>query len=143
MIYGGTAGFDDLPETVERTVEALRPHVRKFDSIIVTGISGQSVGFPVSLALGKPLVVRRKDIEDSHGIRGGLLNKHRIGTRALFLDDLISTGRTYARCAQAAEAAGAKVVGAYTYSGGGEFAHWGPRGAKPATFRRAERSLST
>lgn len=125
MIYGGETDFDDLAAVVEQTTRALRPHVGRFDSIVVTGVSGMAVGFPVSLALGVPLVVRRKDFEDSHGIRGELINRHRLGKRVLFLDDVVSTGQTYARCADTVKRAGAMIVGAYTYHNGGVLAIWG------------------
>lgn len=149
MIHTGKSRtFDDLAETVEQTVEELRPHVRKFDSIIVTGISGQAVGFPVALALKKPIVVRRKMGEDSHGVPGELINAPNKGDRVLFLDDFVSIGRTYARCALAVERYGATVVGSYAYAYGywssgpdeaPRFEHWGPSGVKkPRWARRIE-----
>jgi adenine/guanine phosphoribosyltransferase-like PRPP-binding protein len=56
--------FRDLDLCVEQTRRDLEPHKHKFTSIVVTGISGLSVGAPVALALKKPLVVVRKRSPD-------------------------------------------------------------------------------
>ncbi len=124
MIYHGHIGFEDLADTVDRTVRALRPRIKDFDSIIVTGVSGAAVGFPVALCLDKPILVLRKDNEDSHCMPGELMNKHHAGKRVLFLDDFMSTGRTRERCSAAiAKQTKARVVAQYMYAQ--NELHWG------------------
>jgi orotate phosphoribosyltransferase len=122
--------FRDLAETVQETVAALRPNVRFFDSIIVTGVSGMAVGFPVALALKVPVTVLRKEDEDSHGSKGEIVGRSDLGERVLFLDDFVSNGTTRARVIRAVETrrqyrvdwseydevpTGAKVVATFEY----------------------------
>jgi hypothetical protein len=114
--------FGDLAETVKMAVEALRACVDHFDSIVVTGVSGIVVGAPVALALGKPLVVVRKDEDtDNHGSwkgrEGRVLGLRDLGTRACFIDDLVSSGSTRAKV-QKAIAPEASVDLQYTYERG-------------------------
>lgn len=90
-------GYDDYPpldlkDTVERAIATLTPHAHLFASIAVRGVSGMIVGAPVSIALGKPLVVIRKDTESSHGFP--LSGKRLAGGSYLFLDDFVSFGKT-------------------------------------------------
>lgn len=117
MIYHGRTynGFtpDELAAEVRMVVEALRPHRKDFDSIVVQGLSGQCVGFPAALRLRKPICVLRKVTEDTHSVRGELVNRHLMGERVLFLDDFISEGRTLDRCRKAVEANGGRIVGTF------------------------------
>jgi adenine/guanine phosphoribosyltransferase-like PRPP-binding protein len=115
VIYNGDSGLSDLAETVERTVADLRPHADKFDSIAVTGMSGVVVGSPVSLALGKPLVIVRKKTDDAH--HKAHVNRTRAGERVLFLDDFVESGETRARVEDAIERNGSisRVTAQYLY----------------------------
>lgn len=85
--------FDDLPKVVNRVVRDLKPDKDKFDSIVVIGLSGIVVGTPVSLKLGKPIIIIRKDRLDNHQ-KTLVVNGSRMGNRYLFLDDFVSTGKT-------------------------------------------------
>ena len=118
MIYsgrdGGTRHFDDLESVVQQTSRDLRPHLDRFDSIAVRGVSGIVVGAPVSLQLRKPLVVVRKKDERSHDTNV-LVNGQRAGERVLFLDDLIAGGTTRRAVWQAITDLGRRLVGEYTY----------------------------
>jgi len=69
-----------------------------FDTFVVTGDSGVSVGTILAWKLGKNLVVIRKDGVDHHDWESyyGTL-----GDRWVFLDDLIETGSTRGRCKDA------------------------------------------
>jgi orotate phosphoribosyltransferase len=90
--------LDDLKTTVDETVKMLRSKRRSkpFDSIVVTGLSGLLVGAPTALRLKVPLVVIRKAKENFHG--GSVaVNRNKIGSRWLFLDDFSSTGATEKR----------------------------------------------
>jgi len=92
--YDAGRGLSDLSETVQKTASALKPHASEFDSIAVQGTSGLLIGSPVSLMLGKPLVIVREDTElrcwHSHDVE----NAANAGSRVLFLDDQISSGTT-------------------------------------------------
>jgi adenine/guanine phosphoribosyltransferase-like PRPP-binding protein len=121
MIYDcGTGGsnLDGLRGHVERAVKELKPVSDQFDSIVVQGMSGVTVGVPVSLALDKPLTILRKESEASHSKVGELINKKAIkpGDRVLFLDDFVGLGSTRGRCRFAVERVGGQLVGEYLYS---------------------------
>jgi adenine/guanine phosphoribosyltransferase-like PRPP-binding protein len=120
MIYhNGGNNFNGLEQEVRKTCANLRPHLDKFDSIVVQGVSGQCVGFPVALRLNKPILVLRKADEDTHSYAGGsLINANASGKRVLFLDDFVSSGDTFERCKTAVEASrgGPFIVGSYQYT---------------------------
>lgn len=116
VIYHGMSerDFSDLPHEVETACRNLRQYGDRFNTIIVQGVSGMCVGFPVALQLGKDIVVLRKEGEDCHDgfTLVGLIG---IGDRVLFLDDFINTGDTRKRCRRAVEDESAKLVATYTY----------------------------
>jgi len=110
--------FGDLDVTVEDAVKALRRHVAKFNSVVVTGISGIVVGSPVALALKKPLVVVRKPSDtDNHSCNTRVIGAKHLGSRACFVDDLTATGNTRMRV-QESIGPQAKIVMQYMYDGG-------------------------
>lgn len=83
----------------EKTVQRVAALIRKRKliklPIVVTGISGMSIGFPVAHKLGMKLAVVRKGRERSHAsncIEGYQPNKEYI-----ILDDFIDTGATIRR----------------------------------------------
>lgn len=116
MIYhDGSHDFDGLDEVVNRVVEKLRRHRGKFDAIIVTGLSGQCVGFPAALRLKKPLVVLRRDNDPAHGSYVPMVNEQYARGRVLFLDDFISAGSTRTRCDTAVRDMHGQLVGQYLY----------------------------
>lgn len=110
--------FGDLAVTVDDAVRKLRPYLDRFDSIVVTGVSGIVVGSPVALALDKPLVVVRKENDGSHGSHRGregcILGLPDLGTKACFLDDLVASGKTR-RFVQESILPEAQVVMQYMY----------------------------
>lgn len=122
MIWDDDAGFGNLRGVVDRAIETLRDHTHRFDSIMVTGVSGMSVGFPVALALDKPIIVLRKPREATHGVSGELINWWARGERVLFLDDFCESGETLKRCrdkltgfAYDVDGRYSRLVGAYLY----------------------------
>ena len=132
MIYHGTAktheirmpdgwnawvtrsDLSDLAETVNQCVFRLGEVADKFDSIVVTGMSGALVGSPVSLALHKPLVVVRK-YGDRHHSDEQIINEHHLGQRFLFLDDFIAGGDTHRRVIEILQHTRAREFGLYLY----------------------------
>jgi adenine/guanine phosphoribosyltransferase-like PRPP-binding protein len=112
--------LSDLESTVRAASARLRSVADTFDSIVVTGMSGVLVGAPLSLRLKKPLVVIRKDNDNTHqydGRVGGtkLINLTNLGQRALFLDDFTSSGETRKRVVEKIREAGSSVVQEYYY----------------------------
>jgi len=125
MIYhNGGDDFQGLELAVRQTTAALRPHRADFDSIVVTGVSGQCVGFPVALRLRKPIVVLRKKTDPTHGGPGALLNRRSMGTRVVFVDDFVADGNTLKLCQTAVERHGGTIAYVYLYRDG-ELA-WSP-----------------
>ena len=119
MIYHGSKDNDlsELPEVVRQTIDYLMPHKRKFDSIAVMGISGEIVGIPVALALGKPIVIIRKEGIQSHSYGLPIVNVRNVGKRCLFIDDFIAGGKTIRRVISVIEdGTKAKVVNAFLYA---------------------------
>lgn len=116
MIYhNGTDDLHGIEEAIRATVADLRPYCKEFDSIIVSGMSGVVVGITVGLRLRKPVVIARKESDACHARRGSLINRIKLGTRALFLDDFISEGTTLEHCRRKVEECGAKLVASYEY----------------------------
>lgn len=69
----------------------------EFDSIVVTGVSGLTIGAIIAHHFHKDLVVVRKDGEQAHSnyaVEGW------VGSRYIILDDLIATGATVRRIMQ-------------------------------------------
>jgi orotate phosphoribosyltransferase len=89
-----TLAHPDLRATVDRIVPVLIKLHRKlkFDAIAVRGVSGHSIGFPVSYITAIPLLVIRKE-QSSHGcmVQGSSCVDVK---KYLILDDFIETGRT-------------------------------------------------
>lgn len=118
--YNTQNGLSDLPRTVARAVEDLRPHANEFDSITTCGTSGLVVAAPVALALGKELVIVRKETElagplchHAHAVE----NHQNAGRRTLFLDDEVQRGRTISHVAeQLAEHTRAEITARYEYT---------------------------
>lgn len=126
MIYDPRPGKGDAQDlhgfenVVRQTTKGLREHVDEFDSIAVIGMSGVLVGAPVALRLRKPLVVIRKETDDSHAQRfhgegRAHINIDNAGSRAVFLDDFIVSGNSRRRVKDALATHGAELVAQYTY----------------------------
>lgn len=114
--------FADLELVVRDAVKALRPYVDKFDSVVVTGVSGCVVGGPVALALKKPLVVVRKENDGSHSEHRGLVVGHLdLGTRACFVDDMVCSGSTRRKVQEAIGLHSARLVLQYLYAHGSAY----------------------
>lgn len=92
--YDHELGLSDLGATCQRTLKDLIPHAGEFDSIAVQGVSGMIVGAPVALALNKPLVVVRKDVDMIAPCWHVSMveNSSHAGRRTLFLDDYVGRG---------------------------------------------------
>jgi hypothetical protein len=122
MIYNGDyCSFRDLPSYVRPATSHLRPHKARFRFLVARGMSGVVVGAPLSLRLGRPLVIIRKPDEGrSHGNRT-VINPDDARGPYLILDDFISSGATYhcIRTAMREHALDAVYAGTYLYADGG------------------------
>lgn len=105
VIYTGgdtNRSLTDLKMVVHGTSVAVRRRKKRYDTIVVRGLSGALVGAPVALAVDLPLAVVRKPKDSSHN--GG--NHYHYfdekigyvvgepGERCLFLDDFSGCGDT-------------------------------------------------
>jgi len=116
MIYDGTGNsLKNLDKTVRKTTKALRDHDDEFDSIAVSGMSGVIVGVPVALRLKKPLIVVRKESDNSHHGGGEIINRQGIGERVLFLDDFVSSGETQDYVTDKIENEGGTIIAQFYY----------------------------
>lgn len=115
-IYNSYTGkdTDDIAAITFKAAAELRYDGYRYDSIAVTGISGLIIGAPLSILVGKPLVVIRKgnDKEYAHSVRHPGIED--VGKRYLFVDDFISTGETMRRVENALSRV-ARMVGTYEY----------------------------
>jgi orotate phosphoribosyltransferase len=97
-----------------------------FDTLVGTGFSGGVVVPALALAMGKKFVLIRKETDDSHHGKGKILGQ--LGARWVFVDDLVSSGRTRARViekiARAAKdsSAATEMIGQYLYQSWDEVA---------------------
>lgn len=82
-------------ERLTKVLRQIRSSKVKFDAILVMGVSGTVMGAMLADRLKLPLCVVRKDDRDSHS--GDFFEGVRGVKRYLFVDDLISSGRTLAR----------------------------------------------
>jgi hypothetical protein len=114
-----TNAFSDLKLTVDRTCKAMRPKLGRFDALVVRGVSGLSVGAPVSVRLGVPLLVVRKPGETQH-CSDEVLGLHEMGLnfRWVHLDDFSYSGATEHACQAviAKNAPDSQQVGSFFYN---------------------------
>lgn len=85
--------FLDLDGVVQKAVEALRPHVERFEGIVVRGVSGLLVGPMVAALLKKPWCIIRKPGEGTHSDHKVVEGWHNFKTY-IVIDDLAATGGT-------------------------------------------------
>lgn len=73
----------------------------KFDGFVITGLSGALFGFSLADRLKKGFVFVRKTVDDTHSghHRSGNMIESSLpqGSRLIFLDDLIASGKTRKR----------------------------------------------
>lgn len=98
-----------LAEAIQRSVEAveLAKCNGRVDAIAVRGISGAAVGFAVAARVGLPVILVRKDGDDSHsgaGIvesQGHILVGDDAILRYVIIDDFIESGDTIIKTVRA------------------------------------------
>lgn len=92
----------NLTKVVDKVADAIKAWMAKqpatlpqITHMVVTGISGQSIGWPVSYKIGLPLAVVKKEGEKGH-TSGNIIGTGELGDYVI-LDDLISSGNTINR----------------------------------------------
>lgn len=90
--YMDSALFD-LPEVIATAKKRLADV--DFDTLVGTGFSGGIVIPTLALQMDKKFVLIRKETDDSHHGAGELLGE--LGSRWIFVDDFVSSGRTRRR----------------------------------------------
>ena len=129
MIYGthhtydepAPAGgsFRDLGLVVGECADLVKRAGVPFDTIVVTGVSGMAVGFPLAVALGKRIAVLRKDDDNTHSCNeGGWQGYADVrDRRCLWVDDFICSGETQQRIDTSVHQTGGTRVGYLLYAG--------------------------
>ena len=82
---------ENLMKFTQNIVDALKPYVKCFDSIVFRGVSGALVGPSVAMALNKEMVViRKKDGSHSYCQAEGFVSTQSY----VIVDDLVDSGAT-------------------------------------------------
>ena len=123
MIDFKTWYMDEALFNLSEVIEGAKKHLAdvEFDTLVGTGFSGSVVVPSLALAMGKKFVLVRKETDDSHHGRGRLLGQ--LGSRWIFVDDFVSSGRTrqrviekvYDAWSEDGVKAKAEMVGQYMY----------------------------
>jgi orotate phosphoribosyltransferase len=132
------------PERVAEQVRTEVPGDVDYDTLVGIGLSGSLVVPRVATILGKHWALIRKTGENSHSWAGF---EGEIGSRWLFLDDLISTGSSLAKVRTKIDQLAAEYnspttyVGAYLYSSetGGQNG-WVPPGEEKGQYLYTRRT---
>lgn len=90
----GYLGEAETSRGLERLVDRIGNDLRDvdFDTLVATGVSGTIIVPALALSLGKKFVIVRKEHDDSHHGAARLVGQ--MGHRWIFVDDLISSGKT-------------------------------------------------
>jgi len=112
-----TKVFSDRSKHLKMAREMIRKSGVKFDTIVVSGISGMMFGSPLSLSMRKDIAIVRKG-ESTHS-NHKIESTKEIG-RWIFVDDLICTGETFQRVIKTIQedtihSRTHRFVGAYIY----------------------------
>lgn len=102
-VYDGpmyrSAGYIDsfidpakLEVQVDLCIRALSPQLEKFDSIAFSGMSGALIAPPVAMALGKELIMVRKEGQSTHSSR--IVEGNYASRKYIIVDDFRASGAT-------------------------------------------------
>lgn len=91
----------------------------KFDTIVITGVSGLAFGIPLAQLMKKHIAICRKGEDGSHSAKAfeATVERKEFG-RWIFVDDLVDTGKTKTRVKDKVEDhtdGTATYVGTYLY----------------------------
>lgn len=124
-MYASYHNINVTPERLKIRVDAMIKAVKKFHSktpinhIVVQGMSGQAVGWPVGYKLGIPVAVVRKEKEKKscHAGESPIIGDGHL-TNYIIIDDGIYSGATIDRIVKAAKKDNsiAKCLGIFLYN---------------------------
>jgi len=106
-------------ELIKSFAKLIKSSKVKFDAIAFSGMSGALVAPLLSLKLGKPLLLVRKDNDGSHGYEMEGLAFPTLGERkhVIIIDDLICSGATIKRMLDRLIRKGIDCNGIFLYKG--------------------------
>jgi len=87
----------EIKSTIKRVRKALKDV--DYDAIVVTGVSGLSVGATIAYLTGKQLIVVRKEEERSHACYE-IEGLPRVDFKYIILDDFVCAGNTVVKIAE-------------------------------------------
>ncbi len=101
-----------IPEIVKKLHKALKSHQDEFDGIVISGYSASLIGPIIAYKMKKHVAVVSKESETRHSsyICEGYHHQ-----RWLFIDDLVSSGRTLKRVVDGVKEIEGSVVGVALY----------------------------
>lgn len=125
LIFSSTY-FDRAVEDLSGVIETAKAELADvdFDTFVATGLSGTIVTPALALAMGKHFLILRKENDDSH--HGGGRPVGWLGRRWIFVDDFVSSGKTFERVCRVVDliirekAFATEHVGNYLYNNLGE-----------------------
>lgn len=117
----GTYYMDDAVFDLSQVIETAKERLAdvEFDTMVGTGFSGGLVIPALALAMNKKFVLIRKETDDSHHGEGRLVGE--LGSRWIFVDDFVSSGKTRHRVVEKVNEAAhersahTEMVGQYMY----------------------------
>ncbi len=105
--------IENFVNTVSMAARQIKKSGIKFDAIAVTGYSAATIGSAVAFALGKKIIVVRKESENRHS--QNKVEGEREQTY-IFVDDFVSSGATLDRVIENAGLINCHCVGMYSYN---------------------------
>lgn len=105
--------IENFVNTVAMAARQIKKSGVKFDAIAVTGYSAATIGSAVAFALGKKIIVVRKESENRHS--QNKVEGERNQT-FIFVDDFVASGATLDRVIENTALINCTCVGMYSYN---------------------------
>jgi adenine/guanine phosphoribosyltransferase-like PRPP-binding protein len=102
---------------IAHSVEIAREMQRhfRFETVVITGWSGALIGIPIADALDLSITFLRKP-DSSHHSSQNVEGLVKVGTRALFVDDFMSSGDTFRKVKDALQRYRMPITGVLLYA---------------------------
>ena len=97
-----------VPVLLREIARRMGPHVRGYDRIAGVELGAVPIATAVSLEVGIPFLMVRKEAKD-HGTKRAFEGELRVGDRVAFVEDVITTAGTLRKAVESIRAAGAVV----------------------------------
>ncbi len=114
MHYSSRDGINgkDIRKIVQKLKDVIKEKELKFNTIVIQGLSGATIGFPLAMALGKNIAYVRKTnkhCHSSHVVEGRLWPPY------LILDDFSKSGKTIKQIVEILVEEYCKIAGIILY----------------------------